>query len=111
MSCYKVQVTNWNIADLPNVVADKSGIIQICGSTKWKRLSHLLPEIFVSILSHETLHMTLRKARRRASEDLDNIGSLSTISKSLKDIPKCSKYPHGLIGFDVLGKKGRRRTP
>jgi hypothetical protein len=101
LTCDRVQVVSSGIVDIPNVAANRRGIIQICGSAKWKRLAHLLPEIFVTILSHETLHIVLRNAGRKASEDLDNVGSLSTISRSLRDIPKCSKYPHGLIGIDM----------
>ena len=86
--------------DVPNVVADESGVIQICGSTKWKHFSLQLPEMFVSILSHESLHVVLSASGiEEVSEKLDNIGSLSTISRSLRDIAKCRKYPNGLIGL------------
>jgi len=53
----------------------------------------------VAILCHETLHIVLGTDGRDVSEKLDNIGSLSTISRSLRDIPKCRKYTHGLIGL------------
>ncbi len=99
MVCDEVQVVNGGGIDLPNVVVDEThSTIQICGSSKWKVISNL-PDVFVSILSHETLHLTLLEVRK-ASELLDNIGSLSSITRSLKDIGTCSRYRHGLIGID-----------
>jgi len=98
LACDAVQVIGRDFVDLPNVVTDEEGGVQICASTKWNALPNL-HGVFVSILSHETLHVLLRRAHAGASDDLDNIGSLSAIAKSLKDIPKCSDYPHGLIGI------------
>ena len=101
LSCDRLQIVSWGFVDVPNVVADENGVIQICGSTKWKRFSLELPEIFVSILCHESLHIVLRAFGADASEELDNVGSLSTISRSLRDIAKCRKYSHGLIGLKI----------
>jgi hypothetical protein len=97
LACDAIRVINRDFADLPNVVTDEEGRIHICASTKWKALPNL-HGVFVSIISHETLHVLLRKTHAGASDDLDNIGSLSVISKSLNDIPKCRNYPHGIIG-------------
>ena len=97
MACDAVGVINRDFVDLPNVVTDDEGRIQICGSTKWKSFANL-HGIFVSIISHETLHVLLRETHEGASDEMDSIASLSAISRNLKDISKCSKYPHGLIG-------------
>src|SRR5205823_6638189 len=94
-------------------VTDEEGRVQICASTKWNALPNL-HGVFVSILSHETRHVLLRMGHARASDDLDKIGSLSASAKSLKDIPKCSDYPHGLIGIwlqqSKIGKGPQGRT-
>jgi hypothetical protein len=58
----KVQVVDLGFVDLPNVVTDESGSIQICGSTKWKGLRNLAG-IFTCILSHESLHLALDQNR------------------------------------------------
>ncbi len=75
--------------------------MQICGSSKWKGLQNL-PGIFTCIISHESIHIVLKKIDGNASEELDSIASLSAISRRLSDIPRCVQYPHGLIGFDGL---------
>jgi len=51
-------------------------------------------------VSHESLHLVLGSVEGGAAEELDNFASLSAISGSLEDIPKCARYPNGLIGFD-----------
>jgi hypothetical protein len=97
--CDEVQVVNSGAIDLPNVVVDKKhSTIQICGSSKWRIIENL-QDLFVSILSHETIHLALLEIQG-APELLDDIGSLSSISRSLKDIAACSRYRHGLIGID-----------
>ncbi len=60
-----------------------------------------LPNIFVGIMSHESIHLTLLLIDGSSSEYLDKVASLSTISRSLKDIPLVGKYHHGMIGFDL----------
>ncbi len=97
---------DWGFVDMPNVVAEASGKIQICGSSWWKRLRNI-PEVFVSIISHESLHQTLSRVDGESSEELDNIGSLSSISRSLRDISKCRQYPHGLIGIDGFHEESK----
>ena len=99
MVCDEVQVVSSGAIDVPNVVIDKKhSTIQICGSNKWRIIENL-QDLFVSILSHETIHLALLEIQG-ASELLDDIGSLSSISRSLKDITACSRYRHGLIGID-----------
>ncbi len=99
LACDELQVVNSGVIDLPNVVIDKKhSTVQICGSSKWRIIGNL-QDLFVSILSHETIHLALLEVQG-ASELLDNIGSLSTISRSLKDMVACSRYRHGLIGID-----------
>jgi hypothetical protein len=97
--CDTIEVISPGPFDVPNVVTDGIDRVQICGSTRWKRLRDL-PGVFTCIVSHESLHLVLAKIEGRAAEELDNFASLSAISRSLKDIPRCVRYPHGLIGFD-----------
>jgi hypothetical protein len=97
--CDAVEVIGHGFIDIPNVVTDGIGSVQICGSTKWNRVADL-PELFACIVSHESIHLVLGRVERGATEELDNFASLSAISRNLKDIPKCVQYPNGLIGFD-----------
>jgi len=97
--CDTLEVIGPGYVDIPDVVNDGKGLVQICGSTKWRRLRDL-PALFACIVSHESLHLVLGSVEGGAAEELDNFASLSAISGSLKDIPKCAQYPHGLIGFD-----------
>jgi len=101
--CDTVEVVNPGFIDLPNVVTDGGESVQICGSTRWRGVRDL-PAVFTCILSHESIHLVLNKLDGSASEELDNVASLSAISRRLSDIPKCGQYPHGLIGFDGLRK-------
>lgn len=94
-----VEIVNQGFIDLPNVVTDGGDSMQICGSTKWKGLQNL-PGIFTCIVSHESIHIVLKRIDGNASEEFDSVASLSAISRSLSDIPRCVLYPHGLIGFD-----------
>ncbi len=74
--------------------------MSICGSTTWKRLADL-PGMFVGIISHESIHLTLLKIDGNSSDNLDDVASLSAISRSLKDVALVSKYKHGMIGFKI----------
>jgi len=96
--CDKIEITNQGFVDLPNVVTNGGDSIQICGSTKWKGMQNL-PGIFTCIVSHESIHLVLKKIGGNVSEELDNVASLSAISRRLSEIPKCGQYPHGLIGL------------
>jgi len=98
--CDEVRVINSGVIDLPNVVIDKTrSVVQICGSSKWKGIVNL-PGLFASIMSHESLHLALLRIHGEASEPLDNVGSVSSMSRSLSSIGSCERYKHGLIGFD-----------
>jgi len=88
-------------ADLPDVVVDEENrSVSICGSTLWRRVGNL-PGLFVGIMSHESIHLTLLKIDGDSSGSLDDVASLSAISRSLKDIVLVSKYKHGMIGFHL----------
>jgi len=90
-----------NPADLPNVVVnDESRSVSICGSTLWRRVGNL-PGLFVGIMSHESIHLTLLKIDGDSSSNLDDVASLSAISRNLRDIALVSKYKHGMIGFHL----------
>jgi hypothetical protein len=108
MVCEGVYIINSGLLDLPNVVVDDETSIQICGSSRWKKMQDL-PGVFVSVLSHESIHQVLGRMDQEATEALDNVGSLSVISRSLNDVGLCAKYPHGLIGIDGFQKKGSGR--
>jgi len=82
------------------VVDAENRSVSICGSTAWRRLADL-PGLFVGIMSHESIHLTLLKIDRDSSDNLDDVASLSAISRSLKDIVLVSKYKHGMIGFHL----------
>ncbi len=99
MACNAVEIVSQGFIDLPNVVTNGGDSMQIFGSTKWRGLQNL-PGVFTCIVSHESIHMVLKKIDGTASEELDSIASLSAISARLSDIPRCALYPHGLIGFD-----------
>lgn len=89
--------------DLPNVTAHTNGnssAIQIYNSGKWNRF-RTLPELFVSIISHESIHMMLAEFDG-ASEAFDEIGSVSAISRDWRGLAKCAPYYHGIIGLDKL---------
>ena len=101
MVCDEVHVDRAGIVDLPNVVIDETNAnVRICGSRMWNGVTDL-PNVFVGIMSHESIHLTLLRIDGSSSEYLDNVASLSAISRSLKDIPLVRKYFHGMIGFDL----------
>ncbi len=89
------------MVDLPNVVVDeKNATVRICGSGRWNNVKDLA-SVFVGIVSHESIHLTLLRVDGDSSDYLDNVASLSAISRSLKDIPLVMKYSHGMIGFNL----------
>ncbi len=97
----EVHVDRSGIVDLPDVVVDeKNASVRICGSRRWSEPRNLA-SIFVGIMSHESIHLTLMRIDGNSSEYFDNIASLSTISRSLNDIPLIKKYSHGMIGLDL----------
>ncbi len=99
MVCDEVSLDSSCPADLPDVVVDEEKqSVSICGSTAWRRLADL-PGLFVGIMSHESIHLTLLKIDGDSSGHLDSVASLSAISSSLKDITLVRKYQHGMIGF------------
>ena len=101
MVCDEVKLDSSGPADLPDVVVDEEDrSVSICGSTLWRRVGNL-PGLFVGIMSHESIHLTLLKIDRASSGNLDDVASLSAISRSLKDIVLVSKYKHGMIGFHL----------
>ena len=82
------------------MVDEKDANVRICGSGKWRDVKDLA-SIFVGIMSHESIHLTLLRIDGNSSDYLDNVASLSAISRSLKDIPLVGKYFHGMIGLDL----------
>ena len=99
--CDEVNLDSSCPADLPDVVVDaENRSVSICGSTAWRRLADL-PGLFVGIMSHESIHHTLLKIDRDSSDNLDDVASLSAVTRSLKDIVLVSKYKHGMIGFHL----------
>ncbi len=99
--CDEIHVDRSGIVDLPDVVVDeKNTNVRICGSRRWNYLRDLA-SIFVGIMSHESIHLTLLRIDGNSSEYFDNIASLSAISRSLNDIPLIRKYSHGMIGLDL----------
>ena len=101
MVCDEVRLDGSSPADLPDVVVDEENrSVSICGSTLWRRVGNL-PGLFVGIMSHESIHLTLLKIDGDSSGNLDDVASLSAISRSLKDIVLVSKYKHGMIGFHL----------
>jgi hypothetical protein len=100
--CDEVHFFDSILVDLPNVVVDEEHYgIGICGSSKWRSLGDLA-SLFVGILSHESIHLTLlMKVDGACSDSLDNVASLSTISTSLSDIRLVRRYAHGMIGTDL----------
>jgi len=103
-----IEVLDSSFMDLPFVLPRKNGEeskIQIYGSRKWRRLNRL-PELFVSILSHETIHIVLWKFDSGASEAFDDVGSVSVISSDWRGLAKCAPYYHGIIGLGNGSSKG-----
>ncbi len=101
MVCDDVRLDSSSPAGIPDVVVDEvNRSVAICGSRVWKRINDL-PGLFVGIISHESIHLTLLRIDGSSSEYLDNVASLSTISRSLRDIPLVGKYSHGMIGLDL----------
>ena len=101
MVCDEVRLDSSCPADVPDVVVDEENrSVSICGSTLWRRVGNL-PGLFVGIMSHESIHLTLLKIDGDSSGSLDDVASLSAISRSLKDIVLVSKYKHGMIGFHL----------
>jgi hypothetical protein len=96
----RINVVDSGMADLPNVVVDEeSPGIGICASSEWGRLGDLA-SLFVGILSHESIHLTLLKIDGDSSDYLDNVASLSAVSRSLSGIGLVRKYTNGMIGLD-----------
>jgi hypothetical protein len=99
--CDEVHVDGPGIVDVPNVVVDEAtATVRICGSEGWKSV-RALAGAFVGILSHESIHFALLGIDAMSSDRLDNVASLSVISRSLRDISLVSKYSHGMIGFNL----------
>jgi len=99
--CDEVKLDSSCPADLPDVVVDEENkSVSICGSSLWRRVGDL-PGIFVGIMSHESIHLTLLKLDGNSSGNLDDVASLSAISRSLKDMVLVSRYKHGMIGFHL----------
>jgi hypothetical protein len=99
--CDEVFVDPSGSVDLPNVVVDDNDAsVRILGSGMWGDVKSLA-SIFVGIISHESIHLTLLRIDGSSSDYLDNVASLSVISGSLKDIPLVKKYFHGMIGFNL----------
>ncbi len=95
----RVTVVDSGIIDLPDVVVDEENFgIEICASSEWGRLGDL-PSLFVGILSHESIHLALLEIDGASSDHLDNVASLSAVSRSLKDIGLVRKYANGMIGL------------
>jgi hypothetical protein len=110
MVCDEVHVINLGLIDLPDVVVDETNSeVQICGSNEWRKVRNL-DGVFVSIMSHESIHLVLNRIANYAAEALDNVGSLSVIS-DLSGIDRCTSYPNGLIGLDGFGEKEREGEP
>ncbi len=94
------------MTDLPDVVVNEEKFgIEICASSEWSRLGDL-PSLFVGILSHESIHLTLLRVDGDSSDYLDNVASLSAVSRSLKDIGLVRKYTNGMIGLDQKIREG-----
>jgi len=98
--CDEVYVDAPSLVDVPNVVVDERSSVRICGSERWKDVADLAGT-FVGIISHESIHLALHGVDGSPSDDLDNVASLSAISRSLNDIPLVTKYFHGMMGFDL----------
>jgi hypothetical protein len=99
--CDEVHVDRSSLVDIPNVVVnEEDAAVKICGSGSWNLVNDL-PSVFVGILSHESIHLTLLKIDGDSSDYLDEVASLSSISMNLKSIPLVRKYSHGMIGFDL----------
>ncbi len=105
MVCEDVQVISSGFIDLPDVVVDgESSAVKINGSRRWRRIGNL-PGVFVCIFSHESIHLVLGGVDQKTAEALDDVASLSAVSRSLNDVGLCTNYPHGLIGIDDLKRK------
>jgi hypothetical protein len=103
--CENVEVVDSGFVDIPNVVVDeRCRGVSICSSSQWKRVDGL-PELFVGIMSHESIHLTLLKIDGDSSDFLDNVASLSTIARSLGEIGVVGMYPDGMIGLDRVLEK------
>ncbi len=101
----KVTVVDPGLTDFPNVIVDETNRgVRICASSRWNRLRNLVG-LFVGIMSHESIHLALLEIDGNASDRLDNIASLSTLTRSLNDIGLVSRYPDGMIGLDRLSRK------
>lgn len=106
MVCEDIEILEFGFIDLPNVTALGNGngsSIQIFSSGKWNKFNRL-PELFVSIVSHESIHLILSDFDGGASEALDEIGSVSAISRDWRGLAKCAPYYHGIVGLDKLVK-------
>ncbi len=99
-----IEVSNDSFVDIPNVTArseDGSSRITIFGSGKWSKLNQVA-ELFVSIISHESIHAVLNTFDRDAAEALDEVASASLIGKDWRVLEKCTPYYHGIVGVDEL---------
>lgn len=105
MACENISVVDSGFIDIPNVVVDEQdGGMVICSSSKWSSIGDL-PDLFVGIMSHESIHLTLLKVDGESSDFLDNVGSLSTVTRSLRNIGVVGEYPEGMIGLDRVFEK------
>ncbi len=94
------------MTDLPDVVVNEENFgIEICASSEWNALGDL-SSLFVGILSHESIHLTLLRIDGDSSDYLDNVASLSAVSRSLEDVGLVRKYTNGMIGLDQKIREG-----
>jgi hypothetical protein len=101
-----IEVSNSNFVDIPNVTArseGKSSKITIFGSKKWYKLARV-SELFVSIISHESIHAVLNTIEGDASESLDEVASPSLLGRNWRVLEKCARYYHGIVGVDKIVK-------
>ncbi len=111
MVCENVRIVDSGFVDVPNVVVDEGNRgVSICPSSEWRRVDDL-PGLFVGIISHESIHLTLLRIDGGSSDFLDNVASLSAIARSLSDIGVVVGYPDGMIGLDRVFEKRRKERP
>jgi hypothetical protein len=110
MVCDDIRLVDSLFSDLPDVVVDEQRMgVGICGSSKWGILGEL-SSLFISILSHESIHLTLlEKLDGKTSDCLDEVASFSTISRRVENIPLVRRYSHGMIGLDLDHVNQRRK--
>jgi hypothetical protein len=101
-----IEVSNSNFIDVPNVTTRSEGRrskITIFGSRKWSKLVRV-SELFVSVISHESIHAVLNTIEGDASEALDEVASASLLGRNWRVLEKCARYYHGLVGVDKIVK-------